>query len=157
MKRPANLDSLNGSKYLSEIFNPFMTRAIEYDNLNTEITGDVNQASMPEVTNLSKDEALAALTAVGYNDTAIIGSGSRIVQQYPYAGTQTITNQKTILMTEGAMTMPDVYGWSKDDVLKVAEIAGINFTFEGEGYVVFQSLETGSILNAATEVQIILE
>lgn len=60
-------------------------------------------------------------------------------------------------MTEGAMTMPDVYGWSKDDVLKVAEIAGINFTFEGEGYVVFQSLETGSILNAATEVQIILE
>lgn len=55
------------------------------------------------------------------------------------------------------MTMPDVYGWSKDDVLKVAEIAGINFTFEGEGYVVFQSLETGSILNAATEVQIILE
>lgn len=61
------------------------------------------------------------------------------------------------MMTEGAMTMPDVHGWSKDDVMKVAEIAGVSFQFEGEGYVVFQSVDAGSALNAASEVKIVLE
>ena len=36
--------------------------------------------------------------------------------------------------------MPDMHGWSKNDVLKVSEITGIKFAFEGEGYVVEQSL-----------------
>ncbi len=157
MKRPANLESLDGAHYLSEIFNPFMTRAIQYDNLDSEVTGDINQSAMPEVTNLTKEEALNVLKENGYTDIGVVGSGSRIVQQYPYVGTNTLSNQKVILMTEGAMTMPDVYGWSKDDVMKVAEIAGVSFQFEGEGYVVFQSVDVGSALNAASEVKIVLE
>jgi len=157
MKRPANLDSLDGSRYLSEIFNPFMTRAIQYDNLDSEVTGDINQSAMPEVATLTKEEAISALSENGYNDVGVVGNGSRIVQQYPYAGTNTLSNQKVILMTEGAMTMPDVYGWSKDDVMKVAEIAGVSFEFEGEGYVVFQSLDSGAVLHAESKVEIVLE
>ena len=60
-------------------------------------------------------------------------------------------------MTEGAMTMPDVRGWSRDDVLKVAEMTGVTFEFEGEGYVVHQELSEGSLLNPEDSVKIILE
>ena len=60
-------------------------------------------------------------------------------------------------MTEGAMTMLDVRGWSKDDVLKIAELTGVSFEFEGDGYVVYQQLNAGSLINVEESIKIILE
>ena len=130
--------SVIGSDVVKEIFNPVMKRALEYQHLTDE-SQDVNQVEMPKVTGLSKIDAVGKLDETKL-DVTIIGNGDTIVQQLPLPQKIIIKNQRIILMTNGAMTMPNMSGWSKNDVLKVSEITGIKFTFEGEGYVVEQSL-----------------
>lgn len=154
LKLPENTDK-TFSMYLSEVFVPMMTRAVSYDSLGEE--GSKNQTTVPATTGSAKEDAQKVLEEAGFTDVAVVGSGSRIVQQYPFEGTQALPNQKVILMTEGAMTMPDVNGWSKDDILKIGELTGTTFQFEGEGYAVSQDLPSGSVLGPDKQVTIVLE
>ncbi len=86
----------------------------------------------------------------------VIGNGDTIVQQLPLPDKMTIKNQRIMLMTNGAMTMPDMTGWSKNDALKVAEITGIEFTFKGEGYVVNQSLAPQANMQSEEKIDVTL-
>jgi len=82
----------------------------------------------------------------------VIGNGDKVVQQAPQANTPIYDSQRIVLMTNGAMSLPDMTGWSRNDVLKVGELTGVNFTFEGEGYVSNQELEPGSFIEPGDEV-----
>ena len=115
-----------------------------------------NAVEMPKVTGISKDEALKSLEGTQLNVT-VVGNGDTIVQQLPLPTETTIENQRVVLMTNGAMTMPDMMGWSKNDVLKVSEITGLEFIFEGEGYVVSQSLEPNANMQSTDKITIKLE
>ena len=141
VQQPTITDStVIGSDVVKAVFNPVMKRALEYQHLTDESqVQSLNQVEMPKVTGLSKIDALEKLEETKL-DVTVIGNGDTIVQQLPLSQKIIIKNQRIILMTNGAMTMPDMHGWSKNDVLKVSEITGIKFAFEGEGYVVEQSL-----------------
>lgn len=157
LKMPKNNTDKNFVNYLTDVFNPMMTRAVSYSELGIETDATTKKGMIPKVTGQSKEEAISTLEAAGYSSVSLIGSGSRIVQQFPYNETEALFNQKVVLMTEGAMTMPDVRGWSKDDVLKIAELTGVSFEFEGDGYVVYQQLNAGSLINVEESIKIILE
>ena len=157
LKMPKNNTDKNFVNYLTDVFNPMMTRAVSYSELGIETDGTTKKGMIPKVTGQSKEEAISTLEAAGFSSVSLIGSGSRIVQQFPYNETESLFNQKIVLMTEGAMTMPDVRGWSKDDVLKIAELTGVSFEFEGDGYVVYQQLNAGSLINVEESIKIILE
>ncbi len=157
LKLPRNNDEKIFVNYLSDVFNPMMTRAIAYANHEEEGDSASMQVVIPKVTDMPKTEAMDILAEQTFESVSVIGTGSRVVQQFPYEGTQTLNNQKIILMTEGAMSMPDVRGWSKDDVLKVSELTGTVFEFEGEGYVVYQEIPEGSLLQNERPIKIILE
>lgn len=157
LKMPKNNTDKNFVNYLTDVFNPMMTRAVSYSELGIETDGTTKKGMIPKVTGQSKEEAISTLEAAGFSSVSLIGSGSRIVQQFPYNETEALFNQKVVLMTEGAMTMPDVRGWSKDDVLKIAELTGVSFEFEGDGYVVYQQLNAGSLINVEESIKIILE
>ncbi|SEK30423.1 penicillin-binding protein 2B [Carnobacterium iners] len=135
-----NNSSIIGGDVVKAIFNPVMKRTLEYQQLTDESQSqNLNQVEMPKVTGISKVDALEKLNEAKL-DVTIIGNGDAVVQQLPLPQKIIIKNQRIILMTNGAMTMPDMTGWSKNDVLKVSEITGIKFIFEGEGYVVEQGL-----------------
>ncbi|MDZ7834220.1 MAG: PASTA domain-containing protein [Alkalibacterium sp.] len=61
-----------------------------------------------------------------------------------------------MLMTNGAMTLPDLSGWSKSDVLRLAELTGLKVTFEGEGFVSSQDLPVHSFIESQTELVVTL-
>lgn len=135
-----NDPSIIGGDVVKAVFNPVMKRALEYQHLTDKSqVQNLNQVDMPKVTGISKVDALEKLNETKV-DVTIIGNGDTVVQQLPLPQETIIKNQRIIVMTNGAMTMPDMNGWSKNDVLKVSEITGIKFTFKGEGYVVEQSL-----------------
>ena len=157
LKLPKNNDDKIFVNYLSDVFNPMMTRAVSYANHEEDGNNESMQVVVPKVTDMTKAEATETLTEQSFQSVSVIGTGSRIVQQFPYEGTQTLNNQKVILMTEGAMSMPDVRGWSKDDVLKVSELTGALFEFEGEGYVTYQEIPEGSLIQNDQPIKIILE
>ncbi|MDE1547937.1 penicillin-binding protein [Jeotgalibaca caeni] len=156
LKLPKNNEQKNFADYLSDVFKPMMTRAISYASHDEEEKENV-EVSVPKVTSMTKEEAITSLTEQGFTSVSVIGSGSQVVQQYPYEGTKALVNHKVLLMTEGAMTMPDVRGWSKGDVLKIAELTGARFEFEGEGYVVQQELAVGALIDTQQTIKIILE
>ena len=83
-------------------------------------------------------------------------AGEEIVQQLPYPDTPLFDEQQIILMTNGAATMPDLTDWSRNDVLKIAELTGSNIVFEGEGYVVNQSLAEGAYMEPGMEITVTL-
>ncbi|MBT2732826.1 penicillin-binding transpeptidase domain-containing protein [Carnobacterium sp. ISL-102] len=148
--------SITGSGVVKEIYQPIMKRALEYLSLGEEEDAEINAVEMPKVTGTTKEEALKILEDTQLNVT-VVGNGDTIVQQLPLPNKTTIENQRVVLMTNGAMTMPDMMGWSKNDVLKVSEITGLEFTFEGEGYVESQSLEPNANMHDADKITIGLE
>lgn len=148
--------SITGSGVVKEIYHPIMKRALEYLSLGEEEEAEKNAVEMPKVTGLAKEEALKSLENTQLNVT-VVGNGDTIVQQLPLPNETTIENQRIVLMTNGAMTMPDMMGWSKNDVLKVSEITGLEFVFEGEGYVVSQNLEPNTNMHNADKITMKLE
>ncbi|WP_261805733.1 penicillin-binding protein [Lapidilactobacillus luobeiensis] len=136
---------------LSEIFNPLMKRALKYRTTSADI--DENSITMGKLTGMATETAIKNAQDQGLTVTKV-GNGSKIVQQLPVAGAKVIAKQRVVLLTEGAMTMPNVVGWSKNDVLKLAEITGGDFKFAGDGYVTSQSLKAGAVITAGQQIVI---
>ncbi|MFC6316320.1 penicillin-binding protein [Lapidilactobacillus achengensis] len=136
---------------LSEIFNPLMKRALNYRTTSADT--DANSIKMSKLTGLASAAAVKKAKDQGLTVTQV-GNGSKIVQQLPAAGEKVIAKQRVVLLTEGAMTMPNVVGWSKNDVLKLAEITGGDFKFSGDGYVTSQSLKAGAVITAGQQIVI---
>ncbi|WP_179395263.1 penicillin-binding protein [Lacticaseibacillus absianus] len=137
------------STMINEIFQPLLKRALALDEGQAATSGDAVLASVPAVTNASVSAATKTLTAAKLTVSAV-GTGNRVVQQLPLAGSAALANARVLLLTNGAMTMPDVSGWSKSDVLKLAQLTGKKFTLSGTGYATHQSLAAGSLLTNAT-------
>ena len=46
-----------------------------------------------------------------------------------------------MLLTDGRMTMPDLTGWSREEVEDFASLTNIKVSFNGEGNVTAQSIK----------------
>lgn len=109
MKQPGNMTD-SAETILSQVFNPMMKRALEYTK---EAEKDKQQqVKVASVLSQSTKDAQKKLEAQNLK-TTLVGSGNLVVQQLPKAGSVILPNQRVLLMTNGAMTMPDVNGWSK--------------------------------------------
>ncbi len=87
--------------------------------------------------------------------TVVIGSGDKIVKQYPNKGTILVNNYKVFLVTDGeSATIPNVTGWSRNDVVRLCNLLGIDYKINGTGYVVSQSIPEGSNVSGILEVNL---
>ena len=59
-----------------------------------------------------------------------------------------------LAVTDGDITMPNMKGWTTDDVLAFQELTGINVTTKGSGYVTKQSVASGSTLKSNNKIEI---
>ncbi|WP_125605297.1 penicillin-binding protein [Lapidilactobacillus bayanensis] len=153
MQQPKNMTA-SESQMMSSIFNPLMKRALKSEVSDSDL--NANSISMPKLTDLTMSSAKTKLQALGLT-VSQVGTGSKVVQQLPVAGEKVIKNQRVVLLTEGAMTMPNVKGWSKNDVLKLAEITGRDFKLSGTGYAASQSVKAGSVIPSTGTVTIKLK
>lgn len=154
MKQPQNMSEAP-EKMLSEIFNPLAIRLMKSDVSQGE-SGDstkVNQVKIDNYTGSNLQTVKKQLSTVGL-DSVVIGTGSNVVQQLPKPGEKILKDQRIMLMTNGAMTMPDVTGWSKNDILKLSEITGKKIKISGIGYAVSQSVKSGEPLNEQKNISI---
>lgn len=150
-------DARTGSEVVQKIYHPLIDRIIDFNEelSDKDLVDDIQYIETPSFLDQSVEEAKDSLNDLE-NDYTMIGSGDKIVQQLPYSKTPLFEDQKIILMTNGAATMPDVSNWSRNDVLKVAEITGSKMNFIGEGYVIEQGLAEGSHIELDQEITITL-
>ena len=83
----------------------------------------------------------------------IIGNGNTIKAQSTRANTKLLPNSKVLAVTDGDITMPNMKGWTTDDVLAFQELTGINVTTKGSGYVTKQSVASGSTLKSNNKIE----
>lgn len=156
-------DAPYGGAVVEKIYHPLMNFVLDYyssENSNEEgqVTNqnDPNSQTAPDFTNMSTQEAITRIEDIGL-DIGIIGNGGNIVQQYPRPEVLLPDSQRIILMTNGSMSLPDMTTWSRNDVLKVSELTGVEFVFQGEGYVVDQELEPGTLIESGDQILIELD
>ncbi|MGM0123694.1 penicillin-binding protein 2X [Enterococcus sp. AZ194] len=137
MKLPKNYNR----EILPNIANPLMKRAMEFTEDTTEEESDENIASVkvPDYRNLETDAAAADAQKKNLTPV-VIGDGKKIIKQSTANGEELLASEKLILLTDGSKIMPDVTGWSKADLMKLANILGVEATFEGDGYCKEQSI-----------------
>lgn len=153
MQQPQLEDGETGGEAVSEIFNPVMKTSLQYMNIKPSTVKKSTTIKAPVLTDKTVANAKKELEKKDLKPV-IIGNGKKIVQQLPKAGTKLLKNQRVVLMTEGAMTMPDMRNWSKDDALKVSEITGIPFTFKGDGYVKSQNITKGTTITSKSKISL---
>lgn len=127
---------------IPSIANPLLQRAmdlLEVDQIGSdEIEND--KVTVADYRNLKTSLAVKDLEE---NDLVpiVIGEGDKVVAQSSPNNTSIIPDEKVLLLTDGdTRYMPDTTGWSKADLLKLANLLSINVTFSGEGYSTKQSI-----------------
>ena len=87
----------------------------------------------------------------------VIGDGDKVINQYPSKNTTLISGDKVFLLTNGKnYTMPNISNWSRYDVIKLCEFIGIEYSFDGYGYVASQSIKTGTRIDKNCKLEVLL-
>ena len=108
---------------------------------------------------INKDLSYAKSILNGKNlEVVVLGSGNKVVNQFPLKGTKVISKDKVFLITNSKdYILPNFEGWSRIDILKYSYYAGIDVTFEGTGYAVRQNIDAGTKINSNLKLKITLE
>lgn len=140
---------------VSKAFKPIMENTLKYLNVGSkkDETKSAQYSKVPNVTGQSTDKAKESLKSEDLQAT-VIGNGDNVKSQSIKANKKLLPNSKVLLLTDGDITMPNMKGWTKDDVLAFQELTGINVTTKGSGYVTKQSVNNGTTLKDNNKVEI---
>ena len=87
----------------------------------------------------------------------ILGDGKYIISQYPNKGSKLLVGSKIFLKTEGEIKMPDVIGYSENEITTLANILGLKYNINGYGKVKETSITPGTIITSDLTLNITLE
>ncbi|RSJ95179.1 penicillin-binding protein PBP2X [Streptococcus australis] len=137
-------------KSWQELVNPVLEDAVALkDELNlvseTKALDGVTKEEtykMPSAESLSKELKLKqTISPGGFADElrrnliqpVVLGTGKNIKKMSVSAGTKLKANEQVLLLTDDLDSVPDMYGWTKENVDKFAEWTGIEITYKGKG------------------------
>lgn len=141
------------TKVLATIFNPMMKQTLQDDSTKGTSNSD---NEVPNVKGLSVETAQQELKKTDA-DVIICGNGVKINQQSIPANQTVMKGSKIILVTNGAKTIPDLTGWSRNDVVTLADMLGIKIHFDGSGFVKSQSVSANTVVKKNQQVNIALQ
>lgn len=153
--------SANYLNYSESYFQTIMRAALLAANVN----GGTSQSeesdyeswqswTMPSLTNHSLEFAQSSLEGKEVN-TVVLGDGTEIIDQYPRSGSTISTGDNVLLLTnDSTITMPNVIGWTRKDLIAFWQLTGIPISFEGNGQVSWQSIDPDTVLQKDTEIQV---
>ena len=139
----------------SRNFASVVTSAIEEIAKHAKLTDETKEVDLSKVINvdnyLSKDVSSVTTMLENKNIAVeVIGDGKYIIDQYPLKNNPILENGKLFLVTNYTnITMPNMLGWSLNDVKNYCNLIGLNFEYSGYGYVMEQSIGEGTILDLA--------
>ncbi len=123
----------------------------KYKNLEqkTENATSNNIIALDNFVNTDTINSIEKLKSLGLNPI-VLGSSDTIIKQYPEKNNKVLINSKIFLKTSGPYTMPNVIGYSKNELIALCHLLNLNYSISGSGKVISQSLPEGS--SFSTEV-----
>ena len=129
-----------------------------YENVNYDssdlISTEIVKYEMPNLITKTYSEAYDELASMNV-DVYKIGSGNKVVGQYPEKGEDVYTNGKVFLLTESGNTIiPDFTGWTRKEVISYWNLSGLAINLDGYGVAYDQSINPGTTIGDGEEVTI---
>jgi len=127
-----NLDDIQEDEVIQEFeMDNLINHSIEYANLKLEGTN---------------------------SNIILIGDGDTVIDQLPKSGSTYFTYSNVLLLTDyNDFTMPNMYGWTKSEVIDFWTITGKEINIIGSGICSEQSLQPNSIVSNEDIIEVKLE
>ncbi|WP_414053986.1 penicillin-binding transpeptidase domain-containing protein [Macrococcus equi] len=141
---------------VSKGYKPLMENTLKY--LNVGATKDKDKKlsqNVEDVTNMNAEKASGIIEGAGFMPVTL-GDGNKVIGQLPL-NTEMLKGDKVLLLTDGKISMPDVTGWSKRDLLMLEQMTNIKIQFDGSGYVVKQSVAPNTALKKGDKVMVSMD
>ena len=156
IKRP---DYGTTNKALVYISNSVIRSIAKYKNMFSELS-NTEQSETYEITdysNLKTSDIVDILKSHNINPI-VLGSGDKIVNQYPSKGTNVISGDLVVLVTNDSnILLPDFTGYSKKEFITLCNLMNLKYKIEGYGYVSSQSITPGTSINEIDEISVVLK
>ena len=150
-KKPSH----NQNYALSESIQELTKNIAKYYNMFNEGENTLNNTNkMENYLGKNTSDVVSTLNSKGVSPI-VIGNGDIIINQYPKKGVTLVNNYKVFLVTNGDnITMPNITGWSRNDVERYCNLVNIECKFNGTGYAVSQSIQEGSSVSGVLDVNL---
>ncbi|MDU3988975.1 MAG: penicillin-binding protein [Staphylococcus sp.] len=140
---------------VSKAFKPIMENTLKYLNVgkSKDDTSNAEYSKVPDVEGQDKQKAIDNVSAKSL-EPVTIGSGTQIKAQSIKAGNKVLPHSKVLLLTDGDLTMPDMSGWTKEDVIAFENLTNIKVNLKGSGFVSHQSISKGQKLTEKDKIDV---
>ncbi len=155
----AKQPSSNVNNVLQEPIKELVQNISKYRGIfdDGKVNSKYEEYIVPTFINKNIDESKTILNQNNIS-SVVIGDGSTVIKQYPSKNSKLIYGDKIFLLTNGSnYTMPDISNWSRNDVIRLCNLIGIDYKIEGNGYVKTQSIKSGSNINSDSILEVTLE
>lgn len=140
VKRPK--DTTN---YIADMVKEVVINTSKYLNIDNEMKKETTYL-VGNYINKSTGIVSDSLRASNVN-LLVLGTGDKIINQYPSVGSIVNNNESVILLTnEYTKTIPNLIGRSYKEVIAILSMLNIDYEYEGYGYLESQSIE-GLVVN----------
>lgn len=116
-----------------------------------EINKEVTTYKLGSYKNKTTESVKQTLDKAGAT-YVIFGEGNKVISQYPNKNSKVSTKDKVFIFTNGTVTMPDLTNYSVKEADVVLSKLGIKHTINASGYIGYQSVGVGTVINSDTEV-----
>ena len=143
---------------VSKAFKPIMENTLKYLNVgdkNSKDNSDVKYSKVPDVQGQETQKAQDKVNSKSL-DPIVIGSGDKVVKQSVSPDKEVLPNSKVLLLTDGDITMPDMTGWTKEEVIAFETLTQTKVTTKGSGFVSNQSVNKGQKIDKKDKVEVTL-
>ena len=137
------------SSSLGNIIKKMVESVVTYKNLSDK-DSNVDESKVINIAsyiNQGKNETVKLLEKYGLCPI-VIGDGEYIINQYPSINSSVLYGSKVFLVTNGNnITMPNVIGWTHNEINTFAKLIKINYNIDGYGKVINTNIPEGSIID----------
>jgi len=146
------------SKALSSVVKSVVENTSKYLNIFSKVSEKVIENNIVDnYLNLKTSDVTKKLNKKKI-DYAVVGSGDKIIGQYPERNEILDSNDKLLLVTnDKKYTMPDFIGYSKKQVRAICDMLHLKCSYDGYGYVSRQSVLKGKEIKTGSEVTFTLK
>ena len=89
-------------------------------------------------------------------NTIILGDVNKIINLYPINTTITTFDKVFFVTNSNNLVIPDLTGYSKNDLEVVLTLLKLPYTIKGHGYVINQSILPGTKIDSNMQIEITL-
>ncbi len=130
----------------------------KYKNIN-ELAEEIDSSKIITMDNyISNDmETVVEKLKLHKLNVIVLGSGKYIINQYPLKGNKVVSGSKVFLVSSNNdYVMPDITGWSNNEVITLFKLMNIKYNLDGIGKVIKYSIPAGTPLNSDSYIEVTL-